>query len=88
MLGGAISIVTILAYTAMAGSVGGGGSDFRPVGRWLDDNGLRPACLLWFTDLECSSFPDEPACPLLWAVWGQGGEQPPFGELLRLPAGA
>lgn len=25
MLGGAISIVTILAYTAMAGSVGGGG---------------------------------------------------------------
>ena len=49
---------------------------------------LRPACLLWFTDLECSSFPDEPACPLLWAVWGQGGEQPPFGELLRLPAGA
>lgn len=68
--------------------VGGGGTDFRPVGRWLDDNGLRPACLLWFTDLECSSFPDEPACPLLWAVWGQGGEQPPFGELLRLPAGA
>lgn len=46
------------------------------------------ACLLWFTDMECSSFPDEPACPLLWAVWGQGGEQPPFGELLRLPAGA
>lgn len=68
--------------------VGGGGTDFKPVGRWLDDNGLRPACLLWFTDLECSSFPDEPACPLLWAVWGQGGERPPFGELLRLPAGA
>ena len=68
--------------------VGGGGTDFKPVGRWLDDSGLRPACLLWFTDLECSSFPDEPACPLLWAVWGQGGEQPPFGELLRLPAGA
>lgn len=68
--------------------VGGGGTDFKPVGRWLDDNGLRPACLLWFTDLECSSFPDELACPLLWAVWGQGGERPPFGELLRLPAGA
>ena len=65
--------------------VGGGGTDFRPVGRWLDDNGLRPACLLWFTDLECSSFPDEPACPLLWAVWGQGGEQPPSASCCALP---
>lgn len=68
--------------------VGGGGTDFRPVGRWLREQGLRPACLLWFTDLECSSFPDEPACPLLWIVQGGGGERPPFGEVLRLPAGA
>lgn len=63
---------------------GGGGTDFRPVGRWLETEGLRPACLIWFTDLECDLFPPAPPCPTLWLVWGDNDRQPPFGERVRL----
>ena len=63
---------------------GGGGTDFRPVGRWLTEHALRPACLLWFTDLECDCFPPKPPCPTLWLVWGDNDRQPPFGERVAL----
>lgn len=64
--------------------VGGGGTDFRPVTAWLENNGERPAALLWFTDLECASFPDSPGYPVLWLVWGEGGQKPPFGETVYM----
>lgn len=67
---------------------GGGGTDFRPVGRWLEEEGLRPTCLIWFTDLECDQFPPAPPCPTLWLVWGDNDRQPPFGERVRLTAPA
>ena len=67
---------------------GGGGTDFRPVGRWLEEEGLRPACLIWFTDLECDQFPPAPPCPTLWLVWGDNDRQPPFGERVALTAPA
>lgn len=64
--------------------VGGGGTDFRPVTAWLENQGERPAALIWFTDLECSSFPQAPDYPVLWLVRGQGGRTPPFGEVVRM----
>ena len=64
--------------------VGGGGTDFRPVTAWLENQGEHPAALVWFTDLECSSFPQVPDYPVLWLVWGQGGQTPPFGEVARM----
>lgn len=64
--------------------VGGGGTDFRPVTAWLENQGERPAALVWFTDLECSSFPQAPDYPVLWLVPGQGGRTPPFGEVVRM----
>ena len=64
--------------------VGGGGTDFRPVTAWLETQGERPAALIWFTDLECSSFPETPDYPVLWLVRGQGGQTPPFGEVVRM----
>lgn len=64
--------------------VGGGGTDFRPVTAWLENQRERPAALVWFTDLECSSFPQAPDYPVLWLVWGQGGQTPPFGEVVRM----
>lgn len=64
--------------------VGGGGTDFRPVTAWLENQGERPAALVWFTDLECSSFPQAPDYPVLWLVRGQGGQTPPFGEVVRM----
>lgn len=63
---------------------GGGGTDYRPVGRWLEEQGVRPACLLWFTDMECDLFPPEPPCPTLWLVWGDNDRQPPFGQRASL----
>ncbi|MCR5814768.1 MAG: VWA-like domain-containing protein [Desulfovibrio sp.] len=59
---------------------GGGGTDYRPVCRWLEREGMSPSCLLWFTDLECSSFPEEPDYPVLWITAGRKDNPPPFGE--------
>ncbi|MBQ7617519.1 MAG: hypothetical protein IJS50_01465 [Desulfovibrio sp.] len=62
---------------------GGGGTDYRPVGEWIAMEGLHPVCLLWFTDLECSHFPDPPDCPVLW-ICPKGKQKPPFGEVVEL----
>lgn len=72
------------AFPSSLTPVGGGGTDFRPVTAWLENNGERPAALLWFTDLECADFPDVPGYPVLWIVWGEGGQTPPFGEIVRM----
>ncbi|MBQ7607262.1 MAG: hypothetical protein IJU76_04770 [Desulfovibrionaceae bacterium] len=62
---------------------GGGGTDFRPVCEWIEREGLHPICLLWFTDLECSRYPAEPAYPVLWITTAKSGK-PPFGDVLEL----
>ncbi|MBQ7457501.1 MAG: hypothetical protein IJS54_07860 [Desulfovibrio sp.] len=62
---------------------GGGGTDYRPVGEWIEREGLHPVCLLWFTDLECSHFPDPPDFPVLW-ICPKGKQKPPFGEVAEL----
>ena len=36
---------------------GRGGTDFRPGFEWLDEQGIRPAVCLYFTDMECSATP-------------------------------
>ena len=40
---------------------GRGGTDFRPGFAWLAAQGLRPSCCLYFTDMECDSYPRERA---------------------------
>ena len=46
---------------------GRGGTDFRPGFQWLDEQGVRLACCLYFTDMECSRYPDrEPDFPVMW----------------------
>lgn len=60
-------------------SHGGGGTDFRPPFQWLEERGIRPACLVYLTDLE-GRFPEQaPDFPVLWcsinkrhtAPWGE-----------------
>jgi predicted metal-dependent peptidase len=64
-------------------SAGGGGTDFAPVFARVEEDGLRPACLIYLTDLQ-GSFPRvEPPYPVLWAVLGSE-DRPPFGEILRI----
>ncbi len=50
---------------------GRGGTDFRPGFAWLDEQGIQPSVCLYFTDLECSSYPEaEPPYPVVWVSYG------------------
>ena len=62
---------------------GRGGTDFRPGFEWLDEQGIQPTVCLYFTDMECSSYPEaEPGFPVAWINWG-----PPPAEWNREPWG-
>ena len=64
---------------------GGGGTDFRPPFKWVDDEGIQPSCLVYFTDLECHDYPkDPPPYPVLWIASGKGYGPPPFGEVVYM----
>ena len=66
---------------------GRGGTDFRPGFAWLDERGVRPGVCLYFTDMECSRYPEtEPDFPVLWIDWSDppsGGRQP-WGERIAI----
>ena len=62
---------------------GRGGTDFRPGFEWLDEQGIQPAVCLYFTDMECSDYPEaEPGFDVIWANWG-----PPPSDWNREPWG-
>ena len=63
---------------------GGGGTDFRPPFEWIAEQGMKPAYLIYLTDLRCSRFPDKPNFSVLWAHIGRQGRQPPFGEIISV----
>ncbi len=69
---------------------GRGGTDFRPGFEWLDEQGIRPAVCLYFTDMECSDYPDaEPAYPTVWVNWSDLPEdwnREPWGERIDIAA--
>ncbi len=60
---------------------GGGGTDYRPVMDYIHEQGYAPNCLIWFTDLECNRFPEEPPFPVLWLPERDNGTVVPFGEV-------
>jgi predicted metal-dependent peptidase len=64
--------------------VGGGGTDFRPCFRWLEEQGIMPQTLIFLTDL-CGTFPgDAPPYPVLWA--SSEARPVPFGEVIPMDA--
>ena len=69
---------------------GRGGTDFRPAFEEMDNQDTDPACVLYFTDGDCSKFPEEPSYPVLWVVdrssaySGNRSFTPPFGEVLEM----
>jgi predicted metal-dependent peptidase len=61
---------------------GGGGTDFRPVFEWLDEQGQHPELLVYFTDAQ-GRFPEyEPNYPVIWLV--KGRESVPWGQRVQL----
>ena len=50
---------------------GRGGTDFRPGFAWLSEQGMRPSCCLYLTDMKCDRYPEtEPNYPVIWCNWG------------------
>jgi predicted metal-dependent peptidase len=65
----------------------GGGTDFKPPFVWLAEQGIDPTLLLYFTDLECYSYPVEPSFPVIWAAWSGwygGKKEAPFGVTIHI----
>ncbi len=62
---------------------GGGGTDYRHIPAAVEQE-CHPICLLWFTDLECASYPEEPFYPVLWVSSKMQKNPPPFGEVVYL----
>ena len=64
---------------------GGGGTDFRPGFAWLHEQGVRPGCCLYLTDMECDSYPEAaPPYPVAWVVWGGDRYREPWGERIDI----
>jgi predicted metal-dependent peptidase len=61
---------------------GGGGTSFRPVFQWVDQQGLRPDLLVYFTDADGDFPSDEPNYPVIWLVKGRAAV--PWGERIQL----
>jgi predicted metal-dependent peptidase len=67
------------------GSIGGGGTDFRPVFDKVKELGLNPDALVYLTDGQ-GTFPQTP--PSYHVLWGSILEPPkhyPFGEVVMVP---
>ena len=69
---------------------GRGGTDFRPGFEWLDEQGIQPAVCLYFTDMECSSYPDaEPPFDVIWVNYSSppsDWNREPWGERIDIAA--
>ena len=61
---------------------GGGGTDFAPVFDKINELDIQPVAIVFLTDLCCSSFGDEPSCPVLWVTTDEGTA--PFGEVVEM----
>ncbi len=61
---------------------GGGGTDFRPVFDWVEQQDQAPELLVYFSDCM-GSFPGyTPHYPVIWLV--KGREKAPFGQRIQL----
>ncbi len=63
---------------------GGGGTDYRSIPKFIEQENFSPSALLWFTDLECEYFPEEPHYPVLWISTRKQNFEPPFGEIIYI----
>ena len=70
---------------------GRGGTAFSPGLAWVNENAPDVAAAIYFTDLDCDDFGEEPQYPVLWAAYGDPRflkdkmSRVPFGECIELP---
>jgi len=63
---------------------GRGGTSLHPVFDHFAEAEEEPACLVYFSDLEVSSFPADPGYPVMWIQTPGSGRKPPFGEVIKI----
>ncbi len=79
----AVDDVEIASFLRHARFRGGGGTDHRPVFRWLDERRLRPDLFVGLTDLF-SHFPTRrPPYPVLWVAPKRHGDAP-WGRVVEV----
>ena len=61
---------------------GGGGTDFAPVFKYMQEHNIDPLAVVFLTDLCCNSYGEQPECPVLWVSTEEKYETPPFGEVV------
>ena len=44
---------------------GRAGTSFRPLGEYVEERGIHPACLIYFSDMECGDYGPESAYPVM-----------------------
>jgi predicted metal-dependent peptidase len=59
---------------------GGGGTSFKPPFEFVEEEGINPATLVYFTDMY-GDFPEDPGYPVIWCSSSEGMEGP-FGETI------
>lgn len=61
---------------------GGGGTDFRPPFKWLDERGIEPVSFMYLTDMM-GSFPEHaPNYPTIWCATTNA--EGPFGDTVHI----
>ena len=69
-------------YTHKPELRGGGGTDFRPAFEKVEELGIIPDCLIFFTD-GYGTFPDRPPpYPVIWVMTTD--VEPPFGDTVKV----
>lgn len=64
---------------------GGGGTSVRPVFKRIEEEGLTPDVLIYFTDLDIyDGFPDQPDYPVIWACT-EPHRKAPWGQTIYVP---
>jgi predicted metal-dependent peptidase len=63
---------------------GRGGTSFIPGFEHIEKEGIECACIVYFTDGDCSAFPVDPGTPTLWAVYNNKDFSPPFVDVIHV----
>lgn len=61
--------------------IGGGGTRFSPVFKYIEKHNLNPNACVFLTDLVCADFGDAPSYPVMWVT--TLATDAPFGEVLK-----
>jgi predicted metal-dependent peptidase len=69
----------------VANPKGGGGTSFVRPFEYIQEHDIRPAALIYLTDLLGSHWNSRPEYPVLWACWSSE-ENVPFGEVIKVEA--